>query len=598
MTRREFGHVLLGGCLSALALPSSAVANTSSMKKPNVLLVLTDDQGFGDVRSHGNDKIDTPTMDGFAREGARFDRFFVSPVCAPTRASILTGRYHLRTGASGVTRGRENMRSEELTLAEILNENGYATGCFGKWHNGAHYPEHPNGQGFDEFFGFCGGVWNNYFDAELEHNGEVVKTDGYITDVLTDKAMEFIRKNRESPFFCYVPYNAPHTPCLVPDRYFDKYSERGFDARTSAIYGMIENIDDNFRRILDILKNLGLEDDTVVIFMTDNGPNGKRYNAGMRGSKSSFHEGGVRVPMFIRWPGHIKAGTVIKENASHIDLLPTIADLCEVTLEETLPLDGINIAPLLMGRAESWPDRMIFTFPTPRELTPAIPGAVRTQRWRAVKRKGNWELHDMTIDPEQKKDVAKGHPIVVTKLSTAYEELMQEMTRNGLEILPIQIGHPGWPVVTLPGHEAHLKSSNGKGIGYNYGPGYTNHWITNWTETASYPLWDIQVVRSGLYEVTLMYTCKQEDTGVKLRVEIGDAHLDGHIQEPYDPDPIPVPFRLKDEATKYMSKVWKAHRLGQVSLGKGRTQLIVRATHIPGTQAIDLKAVQLRRIHE
>lgn len=197
--------------------------------RPNILLIMTDDQGWGDIRSHGNPLIDTPVLDHLAEQGTRFDRFFVSPVCAPTRASLLTGRWHLRTGTHGVTRGNETMRSEEVTLAEILRQQGYHTGIFGKWHNGAHYPEHPNGQGFEEFIGFCSGHLNNYFDATLEYNGKPIKSKGYITDVLTDAAIEFIVKNKTQPFFCYLPYNAPHSPFQVPNRYFQKYKNRGLD---------------------------------------------------------------------------------------------------------------------------------------------------------------------------------------------------------------------------------------------------------------------------------------------------------------------------------------------------------------------------------
>jgi len=595
MTRRSFCQTVLGG-LGALAVLPGACTAPESQRKPNVLLILTDDQGYGDIRSHGNDKIDTPTMDRFSQEGVRFDRFFVSPLCAPTRASLLTGRYHLRTGASGVTRGLENMRSEEVTIAEVLKQNGYATGCFGKWHNGAHYPENPNGQGFDEFFGFCGGVWFNYFDSELEHNGEMVKTEGYITDVLTDKAIEFIRKNRDRPFFCYVPYNAPHTPCQVPDKYFDKYVGRGLDEKNACFYGMIENIDDNFERILGKLREFNLEEDTIVIFITDNGPNGNRYNANMRGKKSSVDEGGVRVPCFIRWPERLQPGMLIEENASHIDMLPTIADLCGVPVGKTLPLDGKSVKPLMEGQSEGWQDRMIFTFPALKKLTPQSPGAVRTQRWRAIKSKGNWKLYDIMADPEQKTNIANQHPGILTKLSAAYEKALLDVTKDGLEALPIQAGHPGWPNVELPGHEAHLISPDGKGIAYNYGPGYTNHWIAKWTSADAYPQWNIKVVRSGLYEVTLMYVCAQEDVGVEVRVEASGERLDGVIQEAHDPEPLPSPFRMEEEAIKYMRKEWKPLTLGRINLTKGRTSLVVRALKIPGHEAMDLKAVRLKYV--
>ncbi len=347
-SRREFlkgmGSLTLAAGVSAV-LPGCGGARTASAagkKLPNVVLIMTDDQGWGDIRSHDNDKINTPVMDSIAADGARFERFFVSPVCAPTRASLLTGRYHLRTGVHGVTRGRENMRSEEVTIAEALKGAGYATGCFGKWHNGRHYPYHPNGQGFDEFVGFCAGHWNNYFDTTLERNGRNYKSRGYISDVLTDEAIGFIEKNRSGPFFCYVPYNAPHSPFQVPDKYFDKYKARGLDDKLACIYGMCENLDDNIGRILKRLDDLKLADDTIVLFLTDNGPNSDRFNGNMKGRKGSINEGGVRVPLFVRWPGRIKPGTNITQIAAHIDLFATIVELCGAAMPKTLPHDGVR----------------------------------------------------------------------------------------------------------------------------------------------------------------------------------------------------------------------------------------------------------------
>ena len=302
-----FAGVLLACC---------SVMAAEEARRPNVLLIMTDDQGWGDLRVHGNEKIDTPTLDALASAGVQFDRFYVSPVCAPTRASLLTGRYHMRTGVTGVTRGQETMRAEEVTIAEVLKTAGYSTGCFGKWHSGAHYPHHPNGQGFDEFFGFCGGHWNNYFDTRLERNGRAVQTSGYITDVITEAAIGFIEQHRSEPFFCYVPYNAPHGPFQVPDQYFDKYIARGLDAKTATVYGMCENIDHNVDRLMGTLETNGLTRDTIVIFLTDNGPNGARFNGGMRGTKGSAHEGGCRVPLFIRWPDRLSAGRTVQETTA------------------------------------------------------------------------------------------------------------------------------------------------------------------------------------------------------------------------------------------------------------------------------------------
>ena len=272
----------------ALLAAIVAIGKSDAAEKPNIVLIMTDDQGYGDLGFHGNEKIDTPVLDRLAQESVRFDRFFVCPYCTPTRAALMTGRYPLRTGAASVTRGLETVRSEEVTIAEVLRAVGYATGCFGKWHIGEHYPNHPNGQGFEEFFGMPQGHWDNYFDPKLEHNGRTVQTRGFITDVISDYAVRFIEEQRDRPFLCYVSYNAPHTPHQVPDRYFDKYTARGLDSRTAAIYGMVENIDENVGRLLESLDELRLADRTIVLFLSDNGaegPEGSRYNAGMRGMK-------------------------------------------------------------------------------------------------------------------------------------------------------------------------------------------------------------------------------------------------------------------------------------------------------------------------
>ncbi len=580
--RREF-LVTLGLASTSIALSNSGFAQKNT--KPNILLIMTDDQGWGDITSHSNPWLDTPVLDRLAEEGARFDRFYVSPVCAPTRASLLTGRYHLRTGVHGVTRGWETMRSEEVTLAEILKKAGYATGCFGKWHNGAHYPNHPNGQGFDEFYGFCAGHWNNYFNTTLDHNGTLVETDGYITDVLTDAALHFIEKNKNQPFFCYVPYNAPHSPWQVPDFYFNKYKAKGLDDTTACAYAMCENLDDNIGRLLKKLDQLKLSDDTIVLFLTDNGPNTDRYNGGMKGRKGSTHEGGIRVPFFVRWPGKIDTNLHIEPIAAHIDLLPTLVDLCGIPMPDTLPLDGVSLAPLLTDENADWPDRMIFTRWGRR-------GAVRTEQWRAVVTGDRWELYDMIIDPEQEKDVSDQHPEILKKLSAAYEKWLTEVTEEGFDPIPISIGFPESPEVVLPGHEAYLYPEKGKGISYVGSSGWANDWVTNWTDTDAYPYWEVEVVREGQYEITLMYCCSKEDVGAKLRVEIAGQQVEGIIQKPHDPDPIPSPDRVPRK--EVYEKIWAPLTLGTVKLPKGQTRLAVKALSKPGNTIIDLKAVKVK----
>ena len=349
-----------------------------TVHQPNILIIITDDQGWGDVGYNGNDIVNTPTIDQLSKQSVKFNRFYVSPVCAPTRASLLTGRYHLATGVSWVTHRREVMRKQELTIGEILKDNGYRTGLFGKWHNGKQYPHDPNGQGFDEFLGFKEGHLNNYFDVKLDHNQEEVQTQGYVPDVLTEAATEFIKS--PEPYLAIVSYNTPHGPFQVPDKYFDKCKSQGLDDKTACVYGMIENIDDNVGRLLQAVERSGKSDDTIVIFMTDNGPNGYRFNGGYKGIKSHVDEGGVRVPFLIRYPKKgWDDGRVIEEMAAHIDVLPTLAVLTKSLVPDSLKFHGLSLVGLIDGSGIPT-ERRFFTHQVIRKFD-TIPGAVRTSQF-------------------------------------------------------------------------------------------------------------------------------------------------------------------------------------------------------------------------
>ncbi|MBN2293186.1 MAG: arylsulfatase [Pirellulales bacterium] len=578
-------------CFSANTVKCAEI--TQKRDAPNILMILTDDQGYGDIRSHGNDQIDTPVLDRLAADGARFDRFYVSPVCAPTRAALLTGRYHPRCGVHGVTRGYENMRAEEVTLAEVLKRSGYATGAFGKWHNGRHWPLDPQGQGFDEFLGFCGGHWNRYFDAELEHKGRPIKTKGYITDVLTDAAIRFMDEHKDGPFFCYVPYNTPHSPWIVSEKGFKKYKARGLDDKAACAYAMCENIDRNVGRLLSKLDELGLAENTIVFYMSDNGANSDRYNAGMKGRKGSLHEGGTRVPLFVRWPGHVKPGTVVRPIAAHIDILPTIVELCGLPKPETLPLDGVSLVPLLCGgKAEDWPQRMLFTHQIRGRGLELRLGAVRSQQWRAVHYGKNWLLYDMQSDPGQKKDVAKLFPQVLKKHVEAFDASFDDVTHNGFEPVAIPLAKSHRPWIEIPGNEALLVPDIGKGIRYHGPRGFANDWITGWTDTKAYPSWPLKVVDPGQYKVTLLYCCKPENVGAKLRVQIGKSHLDGTVTKAHDPAIIPA-HECADPMSHYDNKLWAQLPMGRIEVGRDAKQLIIRTLDMPGRESIELKAVRL-----
>lgn len=526
-------------------------------------------------------------MDRIALEGARFDRFFVSPVCAPTRASLLTGRYHLRTGVHGVTRGRETMDSQEVTLAEILKDNGYATGAFGKWHNGAHYPNHPNGQGFDEFVGFCSGHWNNYFNTTLERNGVEFQSEGYIADFLTDEAIAFIKNNRKKPFFCYVPYNPPHSPFQVPDKYFDKYKAKGLDDKLACVYAMCDNLDWNIGRLLDTLDELGIADNTIVIFLTDNGPNTDRYNGDMRGRKGSPHEGGSRVPCFVRRPNVIEAGTVIENITAHIDILPTLVDMLNLPQPETLPLDGKSLKPLLKDPDMDWPDRTIYGHW-------GNAASARTERYRLIASPGNNQLYDMLNDPSETNDISRQHPGLFNQLLRE-AQMWSAQARQLKSAYPpaIAVGYDEFPQVVLPGHEATLHIEEPQSISYNGSAGWANDWITNWVDSTSYPFWWIDVVEEADYDISIDYICAEKNVGVEFKLFIGDQFLEGAVTEAFDPEPLPSPDRVPRK--EVYEKNWKTLPMGAMRLVKGKYRLELHAFAIPGDQAMDVKAVRIHK---
>jgi arylsulfatase A-like enzyme len=570
--------------LSMLAASTFAAA----LARPNVLLIISDDQGYGDLSLHGNPHVRTPHLDRLATNGIQFERFFVSSVCAPTRASLLTGRYSLRTGARGVTRGDETMRSEEVTIAEALRGAGYRNGYFGKWHNGEHFPCTPQGQGFDEQFGFNLGHWNNYFDTMLERNAKAGKTRGFITDVLTDEALKFVEANRTRPFFCYVAYNVPHSPFQCPDRYFDKHKRAGLNDYLASVYGMVENMDDNIGRVLVKLEELKLRENTIVIFMTDNGANGARYNAGMRGWKNNLHEGGTRVPFFVSWPAKFKQPIVVREIAAHIDVFPTLLELCGIPMPKTLPQDGRSLVPLLNGKTNGWPDRVFFNqwMAGPRaEQT----GGLRTQRFRLVRNGDAWELFDMQRDPEEKRDASADFPDEKRRLVTAYEQWWKEIKAELPSPWPppIPVGYAEENPVELPVPQSQFSG----GLRFS-GKHPNNAWLTNWTSTNARVEWTLDVVRAGSYAVTLSYLCRQADAGARIRVKAGEATIETSTRV----TPIvqvPSPDRVPREEVYEME--WHSLPVGKLTLPRGPTTLIVEALTKPGEEVMQLKSVYLKR---
>ncbi len=561
-------------------------ATKAAENPPNALLILTDDQGWGDFSINGNTIINTPQLDRFAKQGASFERFYVSPLCSPTRASLLTGRNHLRTGTSWVALGQETMRSEEVTIAEALKQNGYATACFGKWHNGEHYPEDPNGQGFDHFLGFLGGYISMYFNPELTLNQRPVKTEGYITDVLTDSAMAFMQKNRNNPFFCYIPYNAPHSPFQVPDKYFDKYKAKGQTDKEAAISGMCESIDDNVGRLLRFLDDNMLSENTLVIFMTDNGPASVRYNGGMKGRKTDMDEGGSRVPLWMRLPGKIKPGTSISQIAAHIDVFPTIIELCGLKMPATLPLDGKSLVPLLKNPSDPWPDRLLFT-----NIQKRSPGAVLNSRYRLVFGKdGASALYDILKDPSQKENIDATNPLIVSELTGNYDAWFRDVTRVKPGRPPISIGYKEAPQVILPATEAFFSGT----INYKGGRGLAWDWLTGWKATQDSVWWELNAVQPGTYRVKLVYTCAREDVGSEIQISTGSQKVKTSITKAFDPPVYDLPHRVPLTSGVF-EKPFTAVTFGSIDIPRGKQRIYLTALKIPGSQVGDIKSVILEK---
>ncbi|MDF7824769.1 arylsulfatase [Pontiellaceae bacterium B12227] len=440
--------------------------NSTASNQPNVILVMTDDQGYGDLGCHGNPILKTPELDKLHAESVRFTDFHVSPFCTPTRASLMTGQHAGRTGAYRTTGGLSLLYSEKKTIANLFADKGYATGMFGKWHLGDNAPQRPQDKGFqDVVWHRCGGIgqgsdyWgNDYFDDTFERVspgsrvGMFEKFEGYCTDVFFREALRFVEQNKEKPFFLYLSLNAPHSPYRVAPKWEKPY--KGNKAVVnSAFYGMIANIDWNMGLFRKQLDELGLAKNTIFIFMTDNGTAGggkfSRYqdshpsvgfNAGMRGRKSSVYEGGQRVPFFIYWPeGELTGGKDVETLAAHLDVLPTLAELCGIDVPEEYDVDGLSLVPLLKGETDSWPrDHLViqqhggrgFTSPLDEPFADTV---VLTEKWRLVNSwretpRHTFKLYDIETDPSQKNNVAEAHPEVVEHLKGLYQPFWEEVS--------------------------------------------------------------------------------------------------------------------------------------------------------------------------
>ncbi len=467
--------------LTTLAILSTYVGNILAQGaqplpagKPNVIVVLADDQGYGDMSCNGNTILQTPNMDRLAREGVNFTDFHMNSYCNPTRASLMTGRYAHRVGGWMTVNGRNMPRLEEVTMAEVFRHNGYHTGHFGKWQLGANYPYRAVDRGFDEDLCYGDGgnacandYWgNDRVNDRYMHNGiwEDKPRAGFDDDVFFDATMDYVRKQKADgkPFFIYLaPYN-PHFHCTVPSQdwaapYIGKVSKH-----VAYIYATVARMDLNLGRLRQFLKDEGLTDNTLLLYSSDNGAAATTavFNAGMRGHKGEAYEGGHREPCFLYWPdGGFNKPQTVHRLANVTDILPTLADLCHLTLPQPIQFDGVSLKPLMENPEASWPDRtVVMDFTTADNHVGANPGppkfglgAVMTERWRLV---DNRELYDMTADPGQKSDVASNHPGVVRKLRADYQQYWNSVSARDADVQgrPV-IGSAQAPDVELCGED-------------------------------------------------------------------------------------------------------------------------------------------------
>jgi len=552
---------LMGWMVFAGALASAAAG---PIRRPNVVLVITDDQGYGDIGAHGNGMIHTPNLDRLHRQSVRLTDFHVDPTCSPTRSALMSGRYSTRTGVWHTIMGRSLMSPDELTIAEVFQAAGYRTAMFGKWHLGDNYPLRAQDQGFDEVVCHKGGGvgqgpdwWgNDYFDDTYFRNGKPEGFTGYCTDVWFREAIRFIRRNKDRSFFVYLATNAPHGPLNVAEEYSRPYEEKGVPSNMAKFYGMITNIDENMGRLMHELDRLGIAEDTILIFTTDNGtaagwrarpgkPDRWRgFNAGMRGTKGSEYDGGHRVAFFIRYPrGGLVGPRDVDQLTAHIDVLPTLVELAGVQKPPGPPLDGRSLVPLLRGDASYWPGRTLFV----HSQRVAYPEkwrkcAVMTERWRLVNGR---ELYDIQADPGQRHDIAAQHPDVVVRLRAAYDRWWNSLSVVFDRYVRIGLGSDEENPVRLHGHDWHVTSQ----AMCPWNQGHVQKGLMG------NGFWAVEVLRAGTYELELRRWPRPVDGPIeatRARVEIGPVEL----EKPVKPKDTKAVFRTRLQPGKMRLQTW------------------------------------------
>ena len=513
MRRRTF--VGLGA--GSVALSCADRGRRELPERPNVILLITDDQGYGDLACHGNPIAKTPNLDRLHHQSVRFTHFHVDPTCAPTRAALMTGRYSHRAGVWHTIMGRNFLHRDEITMADVFRASGYRTGIFGKWHLGGNYPYRPIDRGFDEWVGHGDGgtgtttdYWgNDKLNDTYLRNGRWEKFEGFSTDIYFNEAMRFIRRAKDGPFFVYLPTNVAHKPWNLPREIVKPFLAKGLNEELAHFYGTIARLDYNLGRLRQFLTREGLAENTILLFTTDNGTAcSSCFNAGMRGRKGSQYDGGHRTPLFLHWPaGPFGASRDIGRIAAHVDVLPTLIDICRLERTNGVHLDGQSLLPLITGGDSKWPDRVLMV-ESQRIVKPEKwrKHAMMTDRWRLVDGR---ELYDMSSDPGQTEDVAASHPEIVNRLRTEYERLWPEISNRDNEFARPLIGSEAQKEIVLTCHD----------------------WIPTegplpWNQThilaglEANGFWPVEIARDGRYRFALRRWPKEANQAIRIGLQM------------------------------------------------------------------------------
>ena len=552
-------------CVFAAVSAFSAAGQTA--ERPNVILIMTDDQGYGDLSCHGHPLLKTPNMDRLHRESTRLVNYHVDPTCSPTRAALMTGRYSARTGVWHTVMGRAYLRRDEVTMADVFADSGYRTAIFGKWHLGHNYPYGARFRGFHESLLVGDGglatpndYWgNDRFDDTYFRRGKPEKTEGHCTDVFFDNAIEFIRKQEKTPFFLYLPLNVSHTPWNVAEQYVSPFRKAGARDAEAAFYGTVMKTDENIGRLLEFLDEEKLSENTIVIFTTDNGSAGRgEYNAGMRRRKGSEYDGGHRVPFFIRWPaGGVEADSEVGQLTAHIDVLPTLIDLCRLKKPE-VKFDGTSLAPLLRDRQEEWAGRTLCVQVGRTDfLVKGRRYAVMTDHWRLV---NHDELYDIRRDPGQRLNVISRHPQVVQRLRRAYDQWWESISPRFGEYCSVILGadEANFALLTLMDWHgpAGARTASSKQSDVRDG-------------LVANGFWAVEVARAGTYEVELRRWPRELNLpmtaapagGQALALERARLKVAGvDVTQPIPDEAVAVTFRVPLEPGKTKMQTWLLDR--------------------------------------